>query len=89
MNDAVQCAALLLKGGIVISAPRPARHHDLIRDLNRIGVSQVDICEAEQGFTTRLLPFVDRTEARKIARAAGQINDHTYNAKHLFSEDLY
>lgn len=44
------------------------------------------IYEVEQGFLTNTNRFVDRTEAAKIAFAAGQIREEKSK---LYSEDLY
>lgn len=46
-------------------------------------------CNVVQGFITNTGRFVNRKEAWKIARAAGQIDDNGGHGKELFSEDLY
>ena len=46
-------------------------------------------CKCVQGFLTSKGRFVDRKEAWKIARAAGQIDDNGGCERELFSEDLY
>lgn len=58
------------------------RHNDI---LVRFGKSHLDI--SKQGFYTSYGRFVDREEALKIAKEAGQVKET--NSKRLFSEDLY
>lgn len=66
----------------VVSAPPPARHHNLFA----LG-GHAD----ESGFLTSAGRFVDREEALRIAVAAGQpLIDHpSRHASRLFSEDLW
>lgn len=58
------------------------RHNDI---LARFGKSHLDV--TKQGFYTSYGRYVDREEALKIAKDAGQVKE-TDN-KQLFSEDLY
>lgn len=46
-------------------------------------------CHTVQGFLTNKGRFVDRKEAWRIARSAGQIDDNGGYNSELFSEDLY
>jgi hypothetical protein len=66
----------------VVSAPPPARHHNLYA-LNH----EPD----ESGFLTSTGRFVDRAEALQIALAAGQpmIDHPSRHDEWLFSEDLW
>ena len=77
--------------GVVWSLPTPARHHDLIAictDWQRGSQSLF-----EQGFITNDYRYVDRSEAKKIAKKAGQIIARTpgfiYDGEWLFSEDVW
>lgn len=45
--------------------------------------------KTEQGFETNLRPFVDRKEAKKIARNADQLLDRASKLNILFSEDVW
>lgn len=45
--------------------------------------------KTEQGFLTNEDDFVDRVEAKKIAREADQLLDRASPLKYLFSEDLW
>lgn len=68
----------------VISAPPPARHHNLFAVV--VGRSA-----SKSGFLTSTGRFVDREEALRIALASGQpLIDHpARHARELFSEDLW
>jgi hypothetical protein len=64
------------------------RHHDIIRELVRLG--RETPIKGEQGFLTSTGRFVDRIEARKIALACGQIEEgKSHHKEKLFSEDLW
>lgn len=58
------------------------RHNDI---LARFGKDV--LCVTQQGFYTSWGRFVDREEALKIAKEAGQVEET--NSSRLFSEDLY
>ena len=64
----IATAAVKLSGGLIVSLPRPARHHDILNALARVNV----IC-LEQGFLTNEGNFVTRSEGWRIAQDAGQI----------------
>jgi hypothetical protein len=70
---------------VIVSAPPPARHHNLFIAYDRLGAPD------ESGFLTSTGRFVGRAEALRIAKAAGQpLIDHP--SRHetlLFSEDLW
>lgn len=82
-------AALLTKDGRVISLPRPARHHNIIRYMASNGYSPTDIAQCEQGFTTNTRPFVGRVLAMQIAREYNQLLDADNKASFLTSEDVW
>jgi hypothetical protein len=77
--------------GIVVEGHR---HADIIRTvLNLTGKRSVSnapdgVGKTVQGFVTNDNIFVDRVEAMKIARAAGQLIAET-GFNELYSEDLY
>ena len=85
----IVCAALRHKetGGI-IWLPAPARHHNLFREIPDY-VPSSEFAKFEQGFLTNEDDFVDRVEAKKIAREADQLLDRASPLKYLFSEDLW
>lgn len=64
----IATAAVTLSNGLIVSLPRPARHHDIINELARANI----IC-LEQGFLTDEGNFVTRSEGWHIAQDAGQI----------------
>jgi hypothetical protein len=86
----IESAALKL-GNLIISMPRPARHHNIIHELFREhGIRGGEF----QGFLTSEGKFVDREEAWQIAFYAGQLKDkdwhqHARMCPHLFSEDIW
>lgn len=84
----IECAAIRTEDGAIHSLPRPARHHDIIQDMVRRGVTERHIAEAEQGFTTDTMPFVRRQSAKRIAYKAGQLLKETHPMQ-LFSEDVW
>lgn len=65
---------------------RPARHHDLIRELAYRGYA-IPIT-GEQGFIDDQFGFVGRMTAAKIALAEGQVAK-LHAPPSLFSEDLW
>ena len=84
----IVCAAIKLECGepeLIVSAPRPYRHHDIIHSLYQRGVKQSGKI---QGFLTSDGNFVDRKEAAKIALRSKQITKLEY-PPNLFSEDLW
>lgn len=75
--------------GEIWTLPAPARHHNLFRILPD-ELSSSDIAKyIEQGFETNLRPFVDRKEAKIIARIADQLLDRASKLNILFSEDVW
>lgn len=80
-------AAAIKQGNMVCSVPKPGRHHDVIREMARSGVP-IPI-DGQQGFLTSEGAFVNRYEARDIARMAGQILTKYGNPDQLFSEDVW
>ena len=80
-------AAAIRHDGIVYSVPKPGRHHNVIRIMNRRGMGPETM--REQGFLTNTGRFVDRKEACLIARAADQIMLKTEPVGLLFSEDVW
>jgi hypothetical protein len=88
-------AAAIERNGLVYSIQRPARHHNVMRQMAAAGIP-IPI-EGTQGFLTNTGRFVDRREARLIADKARQIKARIgddgvpYSATHkdLFSEDVW
>jgi hypothetical protein len=85
-------AAALQYDGLVFSMPPPARHGQIARSMNGVGIMNVkpDACR-EQGFLTSLGRYVSREEGCLIAREAGQLANRTKTGAvfTLFSEDLW
>ena len=81
-------AAIQYRNGTTYAVDRPGRHHDVIRLMDRCGVSARATDGAEQGFELDDGRFVGREEAARIAIASGQI-ERTRWGRELFSEDLW
>jgi hypothetical protein len=81
-------AAAILRGSLVLSLPRPARHHDIIRSMTgyRIGF---DPSLMIQGFLTDEGRFMDREMAATHAVIHGQIIRLGFQPDKLFTEDLW
>lgn len=79
--------------GIIVCGIRHPHCIDIVRVLSgkrTVQIAPDGVGKTKQGFYTNLNRFVDRTEARQIALAAGQIeDDNTYSTKELYSEDIY
>lgn len=78
-----------IEKGVVIGG---WRHHNIISTLNAMmGVPISQLGSYEQGFLTTEGMFVNREEAYKIAKEAGQILLHQEDEGkwELYSEDLY
>lgn len=84
--ETIVAAAVQAVDGRVHSLPRPARHCAVIldarvnRDFRREDVQR-------QGFTTSAGRFLDRIEAERVARAAGQLLREPLGV--MTSEDLW
>jgi hypothetical protein len=85
MSESITAVAIKQPDGRVWQAPRPQRHHHLIRTIaTATGVTPV---LGEQGFVTSSGRFVSRIDARRLAEAAGQVDK--YVPSELYSEDLW
>jgi len=74
--------------GVIFSLPRPARHHVILHAMHAMGLPKES--RRGQGFLTSEGRFVDRSEARRVALAAGQVTeDKLHHQVHLFTEDLW
>lgn len=81
-------AAAIIHRYRVVTLPRPARHHDIIRHIvTELGAER---STGAQGFVTDAGRYVGRREALTIARAAGQLLGVPHNEDvGLFSEDVW
>lgn len=75
-------AAIREPNGQTWQIGRPGRRDHLIRLID-------EKISGEKGFITSTARFVDRFEACKIARAAGQIIEKTGPDDELFPEDMW
>jgi len=80
--------AAIRRYSTVWSVPRPGRHHDVIAFMAEQGVDALGDYST-QGFTTSSGRFVDREEAMRLAKAAGQLVDDPRYDDMLFSEDVW
>ncbi len=79
------CAAIKFMDGVIIAG----RRHDVcIKAAVTCGRNRDDIANAIQGFMTTSGWFVDRSDAYKLAVAAGIVIDRP-GSHILMSEDLY
>jgi hypothetical protein len=89
-GERVEVAALRTREGAIYSLPRPARHHDVIGDMRRQGVSSDTVCASEQGFLSTGGTWLRRPPAMRLAELAGQVKPgETIHKRDLFSEDLW
>lgn len=90
-TETVVAAACIYKG-TVYSLPPPARHHNVMRHIWDTVGGEAFIGPGAQGFVTSRGRFVNRREALRIVKAAGQpqIDHPALNVgERLYSEDLW
>ena len=82
-------AAAIKHGSLIHILPKPARHHDIIREMVLNGYDKP--ITGEQGFINDDGEFLDRKQALKEAEWSMQVNSDTKvgNKNHLFSEDVW
>jgi hypothetical protein len=87
MSESVVAAAIRMnENGLVLSLPRPARHHNVTMAAVSLGLEIVG--EHEQGFLTSEGRFVRRAPARVLAKKAGQLTgepiSNTFTSEELW-----
>lgn len=83
-------AAALQFGELVLSVPRPGRHHSIFKVIDDLGLTISKLPKiARQGFVTSHGRFVSRSLALAIAERAGQVAVKNGNPKELYSEDVW
>jgi hypothetical protein len=75
--------------GLVFSAPKPARHDDLLRLMAECGADKVTARASVPGFMTSDGHFLGRRQAKIVARNAGQLLERASGLDELFSEDVW
>lgn len=77
--------------GQVWSLPAPNRHHDVIRHIvRRTGAYYVDAHGDDQGFLDSAGNYLTRSQAYRLAEAAGQLRADRPNWDYeLYSENLW
>lgn len=79
-------AALRLEMGVIVSLPKPARHHTILHAFGRYLTRE----EHVQGFLTAQGHFMNRKDAYQWAYVCGQLGEGLpVPDKELFSEDLW
>ena len=78
--------ALRLNNGLIISLPKPHRHHNILNSLFDI-FPEYKKFQPEQGFLTDEGLFLDRKTAKEVAIHFKQI-ENTHLRHELISEDL-
>jgi hypothetical protein len=73
----------------IYSVPPPGRHHTVIWMMAAEGLPTETMRLQSQGFVTSIGRFVDRYEAARIARAAGQLIREPTPPDMLTSEDVW
>lgn len=80
-------ASAIRGNGLVLTLPKPARHHDIIRAAIFAGVETLK--GAEQGFLTSDGEFLTRKSALVHALACDQVRGGKTIGSVLTSEDLW
>lgn len=83
----IATAAIVGYDGVVVTLPRPNRHHDIIHYMATVLKHPVPIT-GKQGFVTVNGNFFNRVDSKIIARSCNQIISNRPH-KELFSEDLW
>jgi len=86
----VLSAAVLVpgeRGDLIVSLPRPARHHDVVHALHDVGIPQGEF--HVQGFLLSDGTFSTRVAALVVAQFGGQILPGQGKHNKLFSEDVW
>lgn len=86
MSDTITGVAVMTDKGQVLALPAPARHPKLYALAAFCGVPLDDYTA---GFMTSSGQFVNRTAARQIAAANGQILPGVVDRTELYSEDVW
>lgn len=83
-------AASVQVHGVTLSFPPPGRHHTVLHAMSLdMGLDAIELGHPDaQGFLTSLGRHVDRIEAARIAKEAGQIEELNWPPE-LYSEDLW
>lgn len=84
-------AAAIRHGDLIISMPKPARHHDIINRFVAIE-DHIIVSPIDQGFLTNKGQFLERKEAKQHAITCNQKFRDDYEpfrSNDLFSEDLW
>ena len=82
-------AAAICNDGLIYSLPKPARHGDVLKAMDLMGIdAMAEGYPDAQGFLTSRGGFVKRRKAAGIAIKAGQITEPQW-PPHLYSEDLW
>jgi hypothetical protein len=79
--------AIMAKGCLMCSLPKPKRHHDVIKAMAASGMDVPII--GEQGFILSNGSFADRKYARKVAEQSGQLLERASSGPDLFSECVW
>lgn len=76
--------------GLCFTAPRPARHGDILRMMRNCGVPIENVRASQQGFMMSDGTFRNREDALGFARENKQIiKDCSPGSKDLFTENLW
>lgn len=82
-------SAAVRSGDLIISIPRPARHHVIMQEISWQKLALTASHDYEQGFLTSTGRFVGRIAGCQIAYRANQIINKSGPDNQLFSEDMW
>ena len=88
LNLRIKSAAIIGDDGKIYSAPRPARHHNIIAMMRTDGYIG-SVSGHRQGFLLNDGSFVNREIGKIIAKNAGQIISGRTKSQILTSEDMW
>lgn len=91
MSERVVKQAAILERGVIFTAPRPARHGNLIHAIHELGLpAPIGGPTGIQGFVDAEGRFLTRSEAKWVAWLAGQITRERHKSGIVFcTEDLW
>lgn len=88
MSESIDRVAIKDEHGTIWSNAPPDRYADVIFRMAKAGNYPM-IFEKHKGFMTNTGRFVNRKEAKVIAKEAGQLLESASASENLFSEDLW
>jgi len=86
--ETIVAAAVMSESGLILTLPKPARHHTIINTAHELGYPKS--CQRYQGFLTSTGRFVSRQDAAILVLNNGQLEKEDLKLSNmLFTEDLW